>query len=178
MDLVQGFPLIETERLLLREFSLEQDLNDYVYIMAEEEVGSWLPKGQGYTKEETIKFMEFIKSHWEKFGFGIWAVADKVTGSLLGHCGLNYIESLKEVEVLYAFGSHGRGKGYCTEAAKASLDFAFFDLNMDHIIALAKPGNEASRNVMEKLGLKYIKDIKLFNMDCVYYDIWFGGDKN
>lgn len=49
---------------------------------------------------------------------------------------------------------------------------------MDHIIALAKPYNVASRKVMEKLGLKYKKDIKLFNMDCVYYDIWYERNKN
>lgn len=173
MGLVKKFPIIETERLLLREFSLEKDINDYANIMGEDDVGKWLPKGRGYTKEETIKFINFIKDHWDKFGFGIWAVTDKATGSLLGHCGLNYIESLKEVEVLYAFGLQGRGKGYCTEAAKASLEFAINNPNIDHIIALAKLDNTPSRRVMEKLGLKYKKDIQMFNLDCVYYDIWF-----
>lgn len=173
MNLLKNFPQIETDRLLLREFSLEKDLNDYASIMAENEVGRWLPKGRGYTKDETIKFMEFIRDHWEKHGFGIWAVTDKATGSLLGHCGLNYIESLKEVEVLYALGFNGRGKGFCTEAAKASLDFAFSDLKMNHIIALAKSDNGPSKNVMEKLGLKYTKDIEIFNMNCVYYEISF-----
>lgn len=162
---------IETERLYLRHFNLEKDLEAYTLIMGEDEVGKWLPKGEGHTLEETERFMNYILKHWEKYNYGIWAVVDKESDCLLGHCGLNFISDLSETEVLYAFGKHARGKGYATEAAKASLKYAFEKLDFDHIIALAKHLNKASINVIEKLGLKYIKDIELFGLELKYFNI-------
>lgn len=162
---------IETERLYLRPFDIEKDLAAYADIMGENEVGKWLPKGEGHTLEETERFMNYIIKHWEKYNYGIWAVVDKETGCLLGHCGLNFVKDLSETEVLYAFGKHARGKGYATEAANASLKYAFEGLDFDHIIALAKTLNKASINVIEKLGLKYIKDMKLFDMEVKYFNI-------
>ncbi|WIV12687.1 GNAT family N-acetyltransferase [Proteiniborus sp. MB09-C3] len=162
---------IETERLYLRHFDMEKDLKAYADIMGENEVGKWLPKGEGHTIEETERFMNYILKHWEKYNYGIWAVVDKETDCLLGHCGLNFIRDLSETEVLYAFGRHARGKGYATEAAKASLKYAFEKLDFDHIIALAKPLNKASINVIEKLGLKFVKDMELFDMEVKYFNI-------
>lgn len=162
---------IETERLYLRHFDIEKDLKAYAEIMREDEVGKWLPKGEGHTIEETERFMNYILKHWEKFNYGIWAVVDKETDCLLGHCGLNFIKELSETEVLYAFGRHARGNGYATEAAKASLKYAFEELDFNHIIALAKPLNKASINVIEKLGLKFVKDMELFNMEVKYFNI-------
>lgn len=162
---------LETERLYLRHFDIEKDLKDYADIMGEYEVGKWLPKGEGHTLEETERFMGYIGKHWEKFNYGIWAIVDKETNRLLGHCGLNYVKDLSEVEVLYAFGKHARGKGYATEAARASIEYGFKQMGLDSIIGLTKLTNTASMNVLQKIGLKYIKDIELFNMDCKYFKI-------
>lgn len=162
---------IETERLYLRQFDIEKDLKEYAEIMGEYEVGKWLPKGEGYTLEETERFMNYIFAHWDKFNFGIWAVVEKDTGILLGHCGLNYIKELDEVEVLYALGKHARGKGYATEAAKAVLQYGFKELKLDHIIGLTKLDNTASMNILKKIGLKYIKNIEIFNIEATYFDI-------
>jgi len=162
---------IETERLYLRHFDIEKDLKAYADIMGEYEVGKWLPKGEGHTVEETERFMKYILAHWEKYNYGIWAVVDKETDCLLGHCGLNYVKDLSEIEVLYAFGKHARGKGYATEAARASLEYAFEQVGLSSIIGLTKQGNTASMNVLQKIGLKYIKDIEVFNMDCKYFKV-------
>jgi len=162
---------IETNRLKLRIFDIEKDLDAYADIMGEYEVGRWLPKGEGYTKEQTKRYMEYIKEHWDKYSYGNWAVIDKETNILLGHCGLNYIKSLDETEVLYVLGKHARGRGYATEAAEASIAYAFDKIGLQQVIALAKPKNNASQNVMKKLGMKYIKEIEIFNMEVVYYSI-------
>lgn len=162
---------LETERLYLRYFDVEKDLEDYADIMGEYEVGKWLPKGEGHTLKETERFMNYMVKHWEKFNYGIWAVVDKETDCLLGHCGLNYVKDLSEVEVLYAFGKHARGKGYATEAARATLEYAFKQMDLDSVIGLTKLTNTASMNVLEKIGLKYIKDMEIFNLDCKYFKI-------
>ncbi len=162
---------IETERLYLRHFDIEKDLEAYADIMGEYEVGRWLPKGEGHTLEETERFMNYMVKHWEKYNYGIWAVVDKETDCLLGHCGLNFIKDISETEVLYVFGKHARGKGYATEAAMASLKYGFEEIGLDHIIALSKPLNKASINVIEKLGLKFVKDMELFKMEVKYFSI-------
>lgn len=157
-----------TERLLLRHFRPE-DTDAYVTIMAEREVGKWLPKGDGYTREQTERFMEFIKQKWADKGYGIWAVTDKQTGEVFGHCGLNDIEAIGEIEVLYALGANGRGRGIGVEAARASIEFAFDVLELDHIMAVSKPDNIPSRRVMEKNGMQYVKDVDLFNQTGLAY---------
>jgi len=163
---------LETERLYLRHFKPE-DIDEYSKIMGQHEVGQWLPRGRGYTREETERFMAYIAKHWEEKGYGIWAVAEKRSGKIIGHCGLNYVQQNDETEVLYAFGKQYWGRGYATEAAKAALEFGFDTAGLDRIVAFAKTDNAASRRIIEKIGLKYIKDIEIFGMTCAYYQRLF-----
>ncbi|WP_134701824.1 GNAT family N-acetyltransferase [Ammoniphilus sp. YIM 78166] len=161
---------METERLILRKFK-EEDLPEYALILGEDEVGKWLPKGVGYTYEETEKFIKYWNDHWETHGYGTWAVFEKSSGKLCGHCGLNYIKDLDEVEVLYAFGKHARGKGFGTEAAKVILYYGIHHLQLNRIIGLSKQKNKPSRRVLEKIGLTYSKEIERFNTKLAYYSL-------
>ncbi|SHJ01521.1 GNAT family N-acetyltransferase [Lutispora thermophila] len=160
---------LETNRLYLRHFKAE-DLDEYSKIMGQDEVGQWLPRGRGYTEEEVKKFLDSISKHWEEKEYGIWAVIEKNSGKIIGHCGLNYVKQNDEVEVLYGFGKEHWGLGYATEAAGAALVFGFDKIGLNRIVAFAKIENIASRRVIEKIGLKYIKDIEIFGMSCAYYE--------
>lgn len=160
---------VSTDRLYLRKFR-EEDLDNYAKIMSSDDIGRWLPKGKGFTREETLRMMKRFIEHWDKYGFGVWAVTDGESGKLMGHCGLNTIEITKEVEVLYALYPDFWGKGYATEAALASCEYALNHLKMDRIIALSKPDNDRSRNVIEKSGFKFIDYRQYFNMECAYYE--------
>lgn len=164
---------LETDRLYMRHFKTE-DLVEYSKIMGQDEVGKWLPRGRGYTKEEVKKFLESISKHWQEKGYGVWAVVEKESGNIIGHCGLNYVKQNNEIEVLYGFGKDYWGLGYATEAAKAALAFGFEKVGLNRIVAFAKTDNIASRKVIEKIGLKYIKDIEIFGMNCAYYDLRIG----
>jgi len=161
---------IRTDRLYLRLFSKE-DLDAYARIMGDHEVGKWFPKGDGYTHEEARRSLDSILKHWDKHGFGIWAVTDKEKGVLLGRCGLNLITETSEVEVDFVLGRNWWRRGYATEATKAVLAHGFETLKLDRIIALAKPENTASRRVMEKNGMRYIKNAEYWGMICAYYGI-------
>lgn len=161
---------IRTDRLYLRQFSKE-DLDAYAKIMSNHEVGKWLPKGDGYTRKETRKSLDHILEHWNRLGFGIWAVVDNEKDVLLGRCGLNMITETSEVEVDFVLARDCWGRGYATEAAKAALEYGFEILKLDRIIALAKPENIASRRVIEKIGMRYIKNAEYWGITCAYYDI-------
>jgi len=162
---------IVTSRLCLRPFSRE-DMNAYARIVGDPEVGKWFPKGNGYTREEAEKSLNGILKHWGKHGFGIWAVTDKKHKDvLLGRCGLNFIAETSEVEVDFIIARSFWGCGYATEAARAALQCGFETLNLDRIIALAKPENVASRRVIEKIGMRYARNAEYWGITCAYYKI-------
>jgi ribosomal-protein-alanine N-acetyltransferase len=159
-----------TDRLILRMFDLEEDIDAYAAILGQKDVGKWLPKRDAYNYEESKDMIKFFTNHWEINGFGTWAMTTK-DGTLLGHMGLNLYPDLKEIEVLYALGEEAWGKGYATEGAKASLEFAFQYLNCEKLIGLTKPDNFPSQHVLEKLGMKHTKDIHWRKMDLYYFEV-------
>lgn len=160
---------MDTERLMLREF-VQLDLDAYTAsIFADAEVMRYLPKRDTPPRERARQTMDFFNDHHAEYGWGPWAVIEKKSGELMGHCGLRYIADLDETELLYALGRDFWGKGYATEAARASVDFGFRELKLERIIALAVPENIASRKVMEHCGLVYERDAHLFELDVVYY---------
>ena len=161
---------IETDRLVLRPLRRE-DFEPYARIMGAREVGYWFPKGDGYTREESEKSLNAILKHWSKHDFGIWAITDKTNGVLIGRCGLNFIDETSEVEVDFVLAPNSWGKGYGTEAAKAALEYGFQKLNLQNIIALAKPENIASRRVIEKIGMQFKRNAEYWGITCVYYSI-------
>jgi len=138
--------------------------------MKKDEVGTWLATSRGKTYEETKLLIDKFSKHWEEKGYGVWAVFNKNTGELLGHCGLNFLKETSEVEVLYAFDPKFWGKGYATESAKAALMYAFEKAKLDRVIALAKPLNIRSCNVIEKIGLKYIGIKEYFGIQAKYFE--------
>lgn len=160
---------LETERLLLRPFE-STDLDTYAEIIfADDDVTRFLPKSQLTPRERAERTIKVFNDGWNNFPYSPFAVVEKSSGNLIGHCGLRFIPDIQETEVLYAFGKNAWGKGYATEAAQANVDFGFNTVGLDRIIAVAVPANTASRKVMEHCGLKYEKDTHLFNLDLAYY---------
>ena len=167
-------PEIETARLRLRLFTLN-DLDDYGLLYSNPEFTKYSPKGavpKEKAKEAALAACNYFIAHWQQHGFGVWAVTDKQTGKLLGHCGLNFLPNSPEVEVLYRLDQPYWSQGIATEAAIASLRYGFEEIKLDQIIAITKPEHVASRRVMEKAGLKYEKDAHYYNLDVVYYALW------
>jgi RimJ/RimL family protein N-acetyltransferase len=163
-----GIPSIETARLLLRRFTLA-DLDEYVQlIFADADVMRYLPRRDLPPRARAERTIAAFDNHWSQRGYGVWAVTDKITGQLMGHCGLNFVPEAGEIEVLYALRKDRWGQGLATEAARASVRFGFEQADLARLIALAVPENIASRRVMEHLGFQYEKDAHYFGLDLVY----------
>ncbi len=90
---------------------------------------------------------------------------------MIGYCGLRYLGELNEVEVLYGLAKAYWGKGITTQAAIAAISYGFNMANLEQIIAMTLPDNQASRRLIEKAGLKYEKQVHMFNLDVLYYSI-------
>ena len=88
-----------------------------------------------------------------RHGYSFWAVIERASGTLIGDAGL-YRTPAGEVELGYTLGAAWWGRGYATEAASRWLAFAFGELGMSEVVALAEPANIGSLHVLEKLGMR------------------------
>jgi RimJ/RimL family protein N-acetyltransferase len=162
-----SIPRIETARLWLRQFTIA-DLDDYVeHIFTDADVMRYLPQRDLPPRARAERTFAAFNDHWSQRGYGVWAVTDKITGQLNGHCGLNFVPEAGAVEVLYALRHDRWGQGLATEAARVSVRFGFEQADLASLIALAVPENLASRRVMEHLGFQYEKDAHYFGLDLV-----------
>lgn len=164
---------IQTPRLLLRPFT-PGDVPAYERIRAKPEVVRYLPGGVASAANAAAVASGVINhfiEHWQARGFGPWAVMERETGGLLGHCGLHHVPELDAVEVLYMLDAPAWGRGFATEGASASVQYGFSVLALDRIVALAMPENLASRRVMEKIGLCHVGPVTFRNLDAVLYEI-------
>src|SRR5206468_8264253 len=86
----------------------------------------------------------------------------KSDGALIGYEGLSIPFFLPEVmpavEIGYRFDPSAWGKGYATEAGRATFEYGFTTLNCDRIIAIYHIENSRSGRVMERLGMHVERD--------------------
>lgn len=161
---------LETERLRLRLWRAD-DLDNMCAVYMDPEVTRYIATGWADDVEKVRERMERQSRRWREHGYGIWAVEDRVTGEFLGRSGLQHLDQTDEVEVGYIFLQKAWGQGLATEAARASLHYGFEYLKLDRIVACAYPENTASRKVMDKLGMRYVKTGIWYKTTLVYYEI-------
>ena len=111
------------------------------------------------TATEAALDVERLRQHWERHGFGHWAVEERDTGRFVGRTGLkrhpDWPLDPENTECGWLYARDVWGRGYATEAAREVVRFAIEDLERPEVISIAHPANAASRRVMEKAGLSY-----------------------
>src|SRR5262249_4484290 len=160
--------VIETDRLRLRMLR-DSDLDDLAALFADPDVMRYVGNGLPTTRAEAEKALTSIIAHWERHGFGRWAVEDRYTNEFIGYSGLRSLFGTPEV--VYHFMKNQWGKGFATEVATASLDFGFNRRGFDRIVAIAKPENAASIHVMDKIGMHFEMRTNYYGIDVVQYSI-------
>lgn len=159
-----------TERLVLREFSLE-DAPDFYELNLDKEVMRYTADRVFQSVEESADLIRNYKEY-QKTGFGRWTVVMKESKEVLGWCGLKYITSVDEVDLGYRFKKKYWNKGYATEACKASLDVGFNRYGVGLIVGRTMTDNGASRRVLEKIGMTYWKEFDFEEHPGVYYRLF------
>lgn len=165
-------PTLTTARLKLRPFG-EHDEPAYAAIRLHGKVVDWLPSPPaGESPAETARrTIRLFNECWAERGVGPWAVCDRESGRLLGHCGLRWLDDFQGVEALWTLDPACWGRGYASEAAAESLRFGFEQAGLETIFAITMPTNRASRGVMERIGMGYRRDTNWKGYDIVWYDI-------
>jgi ribosomal-protein-alanine N-acetyltransferase len=118
-------------------------------------------------------FSKRTSDHWEKHSYGLWVFRDQTDKRFVGRGGLRNVTlgAENEVEVAYAVMAEFWSKGVATEIATVSLKVAFERIGIGNIVAFTLPTNWASRRVMEKVGLRYERDIVHAGRPHVLYRI-------
>jgi RimJ/RimL family protein N-acetyltransferase len=161
-------PSIQTAHLTLCPLQPE-DAQVLLRVYQVEGVLQYFPNTTPPPFEKVQKFIAGQEKHWAEYGYGNWGIRPAGERQIVGWAGLQYVSELDETEVGYLLNRPFWGKGYATEAARASLQFGFENLGFDHIIALVHPDNLGSRRVLEKCGMIYIENKVLWGLEMRRY---------
>ena len=160
---------LETDRLLLRGWRKE-DFDSYAEMCADPDIMRFLG-GKTLNRMEAWRQMAFLVGHWELLGYGHWAVEEKSSGKFAGRLGFLNPAGWPAFEIGWTLGRAFQGKGYATEGAKRALQYAFEELDKDHVISLIDPLNKASIRVAERLGEKLEGETELMGRNVLIYGI-------
>ena len=157
--------IIETERLRLREFTLD----DTAFIITLLNSAGWIEfigDRNVKTTAEAITYLEngplkIYKNH----GFGFWMVEHKHDKKPMGMCGILKRDTLDFPDLGFCFLPEYFGNGYAYESADAALQIARESFHIETICAITLANNTASIKLLEKLGLQFISTISFPDND-------------
>jgi RimJ/RimL family protein N-acetyltransferase len=152
---------LETARLWMRRWRPE-DIEPFAAMNADPAVMEHFPATLSH--QETAGLVSRAEEHFEKHGYGPWAVEVRGQAPFIGYIGLAVpafeAPFMPCVEIGWRLARPWWGQGLATEGARAVLAYGFENLDLPEIVSFTVPGNVRSRRVMEKLGLRYAEDFE------------------
>jgi RimJ/RimL family protein N-acetyltransferase len=153
--------VLETERLFLRRFTADDA--QFVLTLLNE------PSFLRYIGDKKVRNLEDARQYilngpiasYERHGFGLYLVGVRESQTPIGMCGLIKRDELPDPDIGFAFLPDFWNKGFAFEAATAVLQDARERLSLERILAITSLDNEASINLLERLGFKFEKVIQL-----------------
>ena len=161
--------MIETERLLLREYTRD-DFDALYEIISDPETMAHYPRP--YDKNGTWRWISWSLENYARYGFGLWAMILKETGGFIGDCGLT-LQNI-DGEMLPEIGYHVHKKywrhGFAKEAARAVRDWAFLNTDYNALYSYMNHTNEGSWRTAMANGMKKVKEYhdSENTVSCVY----------
>lgn len=165
---------IETERLILRKLVAE-DVDRLFLLDSNPEVMKYIGMPTLSKVDESKEVVKMIMQQYAENGVGRLAVIEKESGLLIGWSGIKLNTSVVNnhqnfYELGYRFLPETWGKGYATESGRASLEYCFNDLKAEKIYAYARSDNQASNQVLTKLGFKKTSEFTEPDGVCFWYE--------
>jgi RimJ/RimL family protein N-acetyltransferase len=141
----------EATRLVFRDMAPD-DLDDMAALLGDPEVMTYYPRPKA--RQDAAQWIDWNRGLYRTRGYGLWLLTT-AEGDFVGDCGLTpqVVDGVTELEVGYHVMPALQRRGYATEAAAASRDFARTVLGATRLIAIIHPDNRPSQRVAEKIGL-------------------------
>lgn len=164
------FPVLETKRLTLREIT-KDDLEGIFACFSNDNVTRYYGQETFQSIEEAEKFVEFFsKNYHEKRGIR-WGIERKDIKGIIGTIGFNaWSPKHKRAEIGYEISPDHWRKGYTSEALYKVLSYGFEVMDLTRIGAVVFLENEASNNLLTKIGFQkegVLKDY-MYQNDIAY----------
>jgi RimJ/RimL family protein N-acetyltransferase len=153
------YVVVETDRLILRRFT-EQDVDLLVDLDADPEVMRYINGGRPTPRTEIERnVLPAFLSYYDRGQYGFWAVHARERDDFLGWFHLRPPRGAPpdEPELGYRLRRATWGLGYATEGSQALVQRAFAEFGARRVWATTMTVNIASRRVMEKTGLRYVR---------------------
>ena len=162
-------PTLETNRLRLRPPE-KSDLQDIYRLGSSPAVMKYISRGKTQSFEEAKADLEKrIRLSGNRYGY--WILEEKELDQFIGWLALKPLDNTNEIEIGYRFLEEMWGNGYATEGSRRLLTYAFKELQLKKVVAIAMEENRASTRVMEKLGMRFQGYGTYYNVKCVRYCI-------
>jgi ribosomal-protein-alanine N-acetyltransferase len=161
---------IETQRLRLSRWQT-CDAVKFRPIAQDPRVMRYVNNGEPWSDAKVREFIARQMLHIVRNGFCFWKIQRKPDGLLIGLCGLQALRlgSRWEVEIGWWLTPPNWGRGLASEAAGAVMRETLKSLNANRIVAIAIAENYASRRIMQKIGMRYERNVRHRGFDVVLY---------
>ena len=153
--LFSHIPTIETPRLILRGMRVSDAADMYAYakLPSVTEYLTWDPHT---SVEETREYLIYVGQRYRTGDFYDWSLICREDGRMIGTCGFTSFNCPADsAEIGYVLNPDYQGKGLATEAVRRVLEFGFNELQLHRIEAHFIQGNDASRRLMERVGMQF-----------------------
>ena len=166
---------LETDRLILREI-LSMDVEGLFELISNPKIHTYLGNKPVENIGQTIEIIKAKRQRYSENGIGRWSIIDKKTNAFIGWTGLKLVnEKINSHIDFYDLGyrliEKYWGKGIATETAKAILEYAFKELNLEEVYAMCDIENIGSKNVLEKADLLFIETFDLNGIEHNWFKI-------
>ncbi len=145
---------LTSNRIILREWR-DEDLTPFAALNADPKVAEYFPAP--LSRAESDEMVVRIRSVFEKYGYGLWALEIPGITAFAGMVGLNHVRFdapfTPAVEVAWRLAHAYWGKGYASEAAQLSLAYGFDTLQLPEVVSLTAAINHRSQAVMQRIGM-------------------------
>jgi len=165
------FPILETERLVLRQI-VPTDAGDLFRIFSDDEsMRYWSCHPFRSLKQADQLIESMARAFAEESGIH-WAITLRNEDRLIGKCGYNEWRKLhRRGDISYIVDRHQWGKGLVSEALRAVLAYGFNQMNLHSVEAGVTPGNDGSTRMLQKLGFRLEGHLKeSFLVEDVFVD--------
>lgn len=144
---------IETPRLVIRPWTPE-DRPEMARITTNPEVMQYIHSG-GLTDEQIDHNLARHARNLAEHGVCMGALVEKTSGRLVGIAGIQPLGTTPDFEIGWILERESWGKGYATEAGEAAMNHVLHTLARPRVVAIINPGNEPSKRVAGRIGMRY-----------------------
>jgi len=153
--LFANIPTLTTDRLVLRKVT-KADAEDMFEYSRLDKVTEYLRWYSHPDISHTRRHLSMVEREYRIGCFYDWGIVERATGKLIGTCGFTRIDTYNFTgEIGYVLNPRYWSQGLASEAVRRIIRFGFEQLSLHRIEAKYIIGNEKSRAVMERCGMRF-----------------------